>query len=263
MGQRILVSGASGFLGKALCKELLAQGHSVITIPRSFLWSIGGLNTLCQKADYIFHLASYGNMAAHTDRQEIIRANIMATLNLLEATKDIPYKGLVYISSSSVKLPVQTLYSSCKKACEEIIKAYDKPIAIVRPYSITGVGEQESHLIPTLIKAAFTGEQVNIVPKPTHDYIDIEDVVRELIGLMDERTPFEDGVFELGSGVATSNMKVLKMIEEVTQKKINHKIVGTLRSYDNDKWLCPYDSSTKPLTQSIEEMVQAYEKRHP
>jgi len=210
---------------------------------------------LVSDVDWIFHLSSYGNMYQHDNRKEIFKANVANTFSLLEATRNMDYKKFVYISSSSVLLPKQTLYSSCKSACEELIQSYDKPIVIIRPFSITGVGEQPEHLIPTLIDAAFTGKTIPFVPEPVHDFIDVEDVVRAMVELE------QGGIYEVGSGVSRTNEQVKAEVEFVTGKKINTNIVKNLREYDHSDWQSKSDWLTKTLTQTIKEMVQAYEKQ--
>ena len=243
---RCLVSGSSGFLGQALCKELTKQGHSVQALPRD--WK------KVADFDWLFHLATFGNMYRHSGREEIFNANVVRSFALLEATKNRKYEKFVYISSSSVTLPVQTLYSACKKAVEALIESYDKPIIIIRPYSVTGVGEQKEHLIPTLIDAAFTGKIIPFVPEPVHDFIDIEDVVKVIIEA-------QEGIISVGSGIGYSNFDVLRLVEKVIGREIKTEIVNSMRKYDTTNWVSPQNFSHKPLEQSIREMVEEYGKQ--
>lgn len=208
------------------------------------------------QVDEIYHLATYGNMYHHQDRKEIFMANLTKTFDLLETTKDMNYKKLLFVSSSAVELPMQTLYSACKKACEDLITAYNKPVVIVRPYSITGVGEQKEHLIPTLIDAAFTGRVIPFVLEPVHDFIDVSDVVEAMIIIT------SPGLYHLGSGKSYSNAQVKKMVEDITRRKIEIKEVSNLRTYDEKKWLAPNGIwAKKTLIQSIKEMVDDYQQR--
>jgi len=257
-----LLSGSTGFLGSKLAARLAQLDYQVVRLPRGLLQHPEELEDFIQdeQPDYIFHLAAYGNMAHHQDREEIIRANIVGTFNLLEATKEINYKRFINVSSSSVMLPVQTLYSASKKAAEALTEAYKgKPIINVRPYSITGVGEQPEHLIPTLIEAAYLGKRVNLVPEPVHDYIDVEDVVSGLVDIAVE-PGFED-LLCLGSGKSYTNLQVKELVEDVVGKPIHIEIVRSLRSFDTTDWQSPHDWSQKTLQQSIEEMVKDYEKQ--
>lgn len=211
------------------------------------------------KVDYIFHLASYGNMYQHTDREEIFRANIERTFQLLESTKDMDYKSFVYVSSSSVGLANQTLYSACKKATEALISAYDNRITIVRPYTVTGIGEQKEHLIPTLIDAAFTGKEIDFVSEPGHDFIDVQDVVTAMIGIALGLRYKK--IHHIGSGKSYKNIEVLGLVELVTGRKINFREVDSMRSYDTKLWVSSEKWATISLIKIIKEMVKDYEHK--
>ena len=248
--ERCILTGSSGFLGSALSAELSNQGFKVTPLTRDW-------ETIPKDTKYIYYLATYGNMYDQTDEEEIFRVNVAGTYRLLKATEEIPYKRMVYVSSSSVLLPNQTAYSKAKCQAEVFCESFRKPISIVRPYSVTGVGEQESHLIPTLIRAAYSGEEVPFVPTPRHDFIDIEDVVRNLISI----SQASRGTYPIGSGKSYSNQEVLAMVEYVTGKTINTREVESLRSYDTTDWKAPYSVAHKPLLQSIGEMVKAYDRK--
>jgi len=239
-----VVTGSSGFIGKNLMKKIEAKGlkHEDIVYRHSY------------NCDRIFFLSTYGNMASHTDASMMIQANVVDPLSMLNG-----FKGwFCYISTSSVALPVQTSYSRTKRACEEILRSTDIAYCIVRPYSVTGVGEQKEHLIPTLIRSCMTGEPMELVLEAVHDFIDVEDVTDALVRFSDTRAI---GVFELGTGVRTSNGFAWKMVEDITGKKANVRIVKEMRAYDNIHWYCkiPFWKCKFTLRDSIERMVQAYE----
>lgn len=247
--ERCLISGSHGFLGEHLIRVLERRSLEVIRLLRD--WN------QIPEVDYIFHLAAYGNLASQTDRATIFRVNIVRTFDLLEATRNMLYKNFVYVSTSAVDLPVQTLYSASKLAAEALTQAYDKPIVIARPYSITGMGEQKEHLIPQLIEAAYTGKSIPFVPEPVHDFIDVEDVVKGLIEIS-QKSP---DVYFFGSGISYSNYQVLKLVEQITGRHIKTQIVPSLRDYDTYEWKAPYPYGTKLLEESIKEMVEAYDRK--
>lgn len=249
-------TGLSGFVGSHLSKKL-----DIIGIPHDKIPT-----TQIKQLDNFFFLSAYGNMAFHTEDEKIIKANITDLVDIILTTSKLNFKSFVYISTSSVNLKNQTMYSRTKKAGEEILlsfmEKYHLPIAIIRPFSITGVGEQKEHLIPTLIRSCYTGEQVNFVQEPVHDFIDVDDVVDGIINLSQNSAR---GIFELGSGKQYSNSQVLDIVEKVTGKKANINFVPKLRDYDSENWVSTNFKSrgwgwmpTKSLEQSITEMVEAY-----
>lgn len=204
----------------------------------------------------VFFLSTYGNMAHHADNYMMVKANVLDVLSVLKA-----YDGyLLYMSSSSVMLQIQTPYSRTKRAAEEILLAFPElKFCIVRPYSVTGVGEQKEHLIPTLIRSCMEGEEMPFDPYPVHDFIDVEDVVDALVEFAEHE---HSGVFELGNGIPYTNQSVKEIVEEVTGKKANLKDSGRLRDYDSSAWYCqkPSIKGKKSLIVSIQEMVEEYAK---
>lgn len=239
-----LVTGSRGFIGSCLMKKLNGAGaiyHNEIVHGHAY------------NADRLFFLSTYGNMAHHVGRRKMIKANVEDLLTVLNG-----FSGWVcYMSSSSVLLPVQTPYSRTKRAAEEILQVSPSESCIVRPYSVTGVGEQEEHLIPTLIRSCMEGEEMPFDPWPVHDFIDVEGVVDGLIRLADDQST---GIYEFGHGIPVTNQKVKEIVENVCGKKANIKVTRNIRPYDSTAWYCmkPQFRPAKSLRKSIEEMVEAY-----
>lgn len=252
------ISGSSGFIGSHLQKRI--KGTPILHEK---------LNSIKLKPfDRFFFLSAYGNMATHKKDLDIYQANVIDLVRILSQATKYPFKSFVYMSTSSVKLRKQTMYSRSKRAAEEILLSFmekhNRPICIIRPFSVTGVGEQKAHLIPQLIESCMTGKLINFVPSPTHDFIDVEDLVEGVINLSNNSAR---GIFELGTGKSYTNQQVLEIVEKVTGKKANINIVPSMRPYDNDNWISLNFRSRgfgwlpkKTLEQSIVEMVEAYEQ---
>ncbi len=254
------ITGASGFLGSYLVKKL----KDPLLIPHN---QIGRVKLA--DFDYFYFLSSYGNLPTQQDDKKILKANILDLTSILLQTKWSTVKSFVFISSSSVLLPNQTMYSRAKKAAEEILlsfsEKYNAPICIIRPFSITGQGEQKTHLIPRLIDSCLTGTTIDFIGKPTHDYIDARDVVDGILALSKAGAK---GIFELGNGRSYSNQEVLELVEELTGKKANTR-PGKARPYDTGKWVSrdfrarDYNWTPKiKLEKTLSEMVNNYEKVH-
>ncbi|MCK9371228.1 NAD(P)-dependent oxidoreductase [Candidatus Dojkabacteria bacterium] len=244
-------TGASGFIGGNLAKKL--------DITPILHEKIDNIKLL--PYDNFFFLSSFGNLASQKGDNLIYKANVGDLITILDKSKDIKFKSFVYISSSSVGLPTQTVYSKCKKMAEEYLLTLDLPILIIRPFSVTGRGEQAEHLIPTLIKTALSGKTINFVPNATHDFIDVEDLVDGIIALSEKDAK---GIFELGTGISTSNQEVLELVEKITGKKVNVNIVDSLRPYDTKNWVSTDFRARefgwmpkKSLEQSIREQYNA------
>ena len=249
------VTGASGFLGSHLIKRL----NNVVSIPHDKLSTIK-----LEPFDNVYFLSAYGNMFDQTDDGKIIQANLVDLVSIFKQVQNFNFKSFVYISTSSVLLPVQTTYSKSKKMAEDFLSFYIEelhlPVAIVRPFSIVGCGEQLEHLIPKLISSCMHDEEIDFVPESTHDFVDVEDVVRGILYLSKNQ---KQGIFEIGNGRAYSNQEVLKLVEKCTGYKAKIKIVKSMRPYDSKKWQATkiqWFKKLKPRTleQTITNMVRVY-----
>lgn len=241
MGRVAYISGSSGFVGSYLRMMLPQIGIETYSIPRKILKG-KSLKAFFKgkNADYIFHLASYGNLYDQKSDDETIETNIGGTYNLLEATKDISYSAFVNFSSSSVLLSHQTMYSATKLSseaiCQGFAQKYDKPIFSIRPSTIYGPGDNPAHLIPKVLHNLSTGDTMDIVPEPTHDYIFIEDLVRGVLGILEAANDYKGFSINISSGISTSNQEVINILEKITGKKLNINKVTGLRRYDTKDW---------------------------
>lgn len=281
----ILLTGAHGFVGLNLAKRFIDDGHKVADLPRELLMDPASLEIYIKKVNpnYIFHLASYGNMYEQKDEDEIFATNCIKTYFLLKSTLSIKYTGFVYVSSSSVygtkSMPMHekdvlepvSLYGATK-ACGEYLARYfalkyDKPIITARPFSITGVGEQKNHLIPTLIDACLKKKKAHLVPDATHDFIDIADFIDGILTLSLNAYDNRGRVFNVGTGTYWSNKDVAEIVEKKVGKKLKIQTVSQLRDYDSNMWVADNTRlkmlgwyPKKTLEDSISEMV--YESKN-
>lgn len=242
--KKCLVTGANGFIGSALVRRLKSLGNEVRTIPHGYLLDQSRLTgSIPNDIDWIFHLASYGNMPDQSDEYEIFNANVIALWNLLHATLKIPYKAFINTSTSSVTLRHQTLYASTKAAgehlCRSFVDCHNKPIVSVRPYSVYGVNEAYFRFIPTVFRSCIKGDRMKLVAAPVHDWIYIDDVVDRMIQSAETIDSLSGQSIGLGTGYATSNGDIVKMIEKLTGRDANYYSVKSMRPYDNCKWASP------------------------
>jgi nucleoside-diphosphate-sugar epimerase len=261
----IALSGSHGFIGSHLKDLLESQGHKIFPIDRDLLYAPYALESYLQKIhpEVIIHAAAYGNMATHTDEDEIFDANITKTYNLLQASFNIPYTHFLFISTSSVMLPVQTLYSATKQSSEVLCRYFrqeGKNIGIIRPFTVIGTREPREHLVPKLIESCLTGEEMPFVRSPRHDVIDVRDFCSALSFLIHKKTL--PPITQIGRGLSVSNLDLLDIVEELTNKKVNTRIVDSLRAYDREEWKADTtildDLGWKPhysLEETIQEMI--------
>jgi nucleoside-diphosphate-sugar epimerase len=155
-----LVTGGAGFIGSHLAEELLRRGHRVrvadsfITGRRENLDVISGVDFIegdladlpfaekvCAGVDYVLHQAAIPSVPRSVDDPVTSnRANITATLNVLDAARRAGVKRLVYAGSSSAYGDTPTLP-----------KREDMPTAPKSPYALQKlVGEQYCQMFTEL-----------------------------------------------------------------------------------------------------------------
>lgn len=257
----VYLTGSNGFIGSQLAKRLVSYTpifHQDIQ------------KTDFSNASKVFFFSSYGNMSDQKDDFNTLHANIIDLIHVLNSVDKARIESFVFLSSSSVKLKHQTMYSRAKRAAEEVLLAYlekySMPITIIRPFSVTGVGEQKAHLIPVLIDSLSNGRVVTLDPDPVHDFIDVQDLVDGILNLSDNKAR---GVFELGTGNGYTNQQVFDLVVALlpdgrrTPLKVN--LVKGLRPYDSKNWVSTNFRSRswgwqpkKSLRESIVEMIDAY-----
>jgi len=221
------VTGSNGFIGRSVCFYLEHLGDTVIKHDR-----FNGSFIQAFKCDAVVHLSAYGNHYQQKDVNEIIKANITCLGQLVDvATKSKILQKFYNISTSSVTLPVQTIYSASKLFGETLINSLnDERFVNVRPYSVYGPGEAEHRFIPT--------------------------VIRHLIFLDDFVKALFEGCEHIGSGKQATNAYIVACLEELSGKKLNYS-VASMRNYDTKNWVCPTPVSCRDLKDGIKQTWEA------
>lgn len=106
MGERILVTGAAGFIGRHLCEELAAHGHDVTGVDRVEgdlrLPDTARVLVASVQPDVVVHLAAQvGRVFGEDDIDITITNNALATARVAQATQQAGAR-LVYVSTSEV-----------------------------------------------------------------------------------------------------------------------------------------------------------------
>lgn len=252
---KAVVTGSSGFIGGHLVSALPRYDYDVLSLGRQLLYRPHILKRYMRDhaPTHIFHLAAFGNHAYQNDEKRAIKANIETTYNLLSATRDVPYSLFVYIGSSSEyghKLGrmreeegtfPQTYYGATKLAATALCLAeratYNKPVLVVRPFSVYGEGEGNHRFIPTVIHALRERKIIPLVPNPAHDWVYIKDFLEALMVLVAKYAQLKHPIVNIASGKQYTNEEIVTFLGEILRREPEIEVVPQMRSYDTETWL--------------------------
>jgi UDP-glucose 4-epimerase len=235
--KKVLVTGASGFLGTAVCTELKSSGYHVIELS-SRTGCISNANTLSDipKIDFVVHLAgilSVEESWLYPLKYNLI--NVNGTTNVLELCRKHG-ATMVYCSSyvygAPAKLPVSELHEivptnpytlskvSAETMCELYHQQHGVKCKIFRPFNIYGPGQSEKLLLGRIFGQLKRHNKIEIRNVATkRDFIHVLDIAKFVNSLLDYNSDFD--VFNVGSGQSISISEVITLIQELMDEKVH------------------------------------------
>ena len=196
---KLLVTGATGFLGWRSCVLLGELGHEVVALARpggarreassdvdALRVDAGSAEAraLVAGCDAVLHFAGVPDPAgAQADPAEAVRQNVGTTLSLLEACREHG-AGLVYPSTVRAAVePPPDAYALSKRLGEEACRLHPARATVLRLTSVFGPGqvawEGATGAISAFAARALAGEPIVIPgdPRRSRDFVYVDDVV--------------------------------------------------------------------------------------
>jgi nucleoside-diphosphate-sugar epimerase len=240
--RKILVTGASGFLGSHLTRRLLERGAEVHAVSRkqrntssnSPRWwqadtsdaAVAGNLITTVRPDLIYHFA--GLSTAVPDLEvvlPILHSLLVSTVNILTAATEIGGCRVILAASLTEPQPGHahptpgSPYAAAKWASSGYARMfhelYQLPVVIVRPFMTYGPAQDHRKIIPSVILSLLRGE----IPKLSSgyqqfDWIYIDDVIHGLLAA-GEAPGVEGCTIDLGSGTLTSVRTIAQKLAEL------------------------------------------------
>jgi len=227
-GQRVVVTGAGGFLGKRLVARLHGLGCEVVELGRASGFDLLNDEMPLSGIDHVFHLAAEtGVPASWEDPARFHLVNAHGTVRVLDQCRragcSVTYVG-AYIYGIPQSLPISeehpldpnNPYAFSKwmgeQACEWFAGTYALAVTAVRLFNVYGPGQSDRFLVSSLVAQALDPAVASIKLmdiSPRRDYLYVDDAINALLS---SRSPGGYRLYNVGSGVSHSVGEVVDVV---------------------------------------------------
>src|SRR6266704_2308793 len=225
---KVLITGADGFIGSHLTEALVRAGHNARAFVfynsfNSWGWldhcaadvkgqfevfagdirDPNGVRTAMKGCNAVLHLAALIAIPySYHSPDTYIDTNVIGTLNVVQAARDLEVAKVVHTSTSEVygtakfvpiteehPLQGQSPYSASKIGADQIAMSFDSlfdtPVTIVRPFNTYGPRQSARAVIPTIITQIANGARRIKLGSlhPTRDFNYVADTVDGFIAV--------------------------------------------------------------------------------
>lgn len=234
---KVVITGAGGFTGKHLTKELKKFDYQVHPLKADLTDRDSVFKEIkAARPNYVVHLGGISFAGSSIDNS-IYDVNVYGTLNLLDALKELDHHPdrVILASSASVygQSDCQVLdeslcpspinhYGNSKLVMENMTHNYrnEFPILITRPFNYTGLGHDPKFVIPKIVSAYTTRESklelgnINVF----REFNDVRDVCVVYRLLLEASLSYQK--LNICSGRLTSLKKVIDIMSSMSELKI-------------------------------------------
>ena len=244
----VIVTGASGFIGRAAVVRLKSLGYKVV----EFNHSDGDiadttLFSALPKASHVIHLAGRHFVPdSWSEPLEFLRVNLLGTQNIIDhclkhGSKLIFSSAYIYgvpdYNPIAEDHPVTSNNPDAlsKYFGEQLIKFFcdykGLNATALRLFNVYGDGQNIDYLIPSILSQVAAGHDIKVNNLlPSRDYVYVEDVVTSIILAMESSHKYK--VFNIGSGTSYSVEELIDIIKKVTES--DAKVISREQYRENE-----------------------------
>ena len=266
----ILVTGASGFVGRHVCRAAAARGDRVVGIGlgdwpeetwrqwglsawRDLDVTLESLDALAIAPDVVIHCAGSASVGFSLENPaQDFRSTVGTTVEVLEYLRTrAPEAVLVYPSSGAVygratNLPINednplapiSPYGVHKKITEELCRSYGGSfgvrVAILRIFSAYGTGLRKQLLWEACGKAMMGDNRFGGTGRATRDWVHVEDVARLLL-IAGDHADIRAATVNCATGHDVAVESILAVLFEALGLSLKAEFTGSARIGDPDR----------------------------
>lgn len=228
----ILVSGATGFIGRTLVRQLSSIGYPLRALirpsPRTPRLPKGvpvevavvsladkpGLRAALRGVETVFHLASAENQGS---RGDLLTTDIQGTENLVEAAADAGVDRIVYLSHIGAARASAYPAFKAKGIAEEHIRSDKVPYTILRTSLVYGPEDHFTNNLARLIRSSLGIFPIPAGGRTVVQPVWVEDLVTCMLWSLDNDNTINQ-VYELGGSEFFTLQQILETIMDVTHR---------------------------------------------
>lgn len=249
MREKILLTGATGFLGSHLLESLVSQEFEVAILKRdasntsrimhlmdkveSFNIDQYSVSAIFNqfKPEIILHTAcSYGR--DNESLSQILYTNLMFGISLLEEA--VKNNVTTFINTDTLLPKNVSNYSLSKSQFSDWLQKYSKPIQVInfRIEHVYGTRDDKKKFIPWLINEMLNGkEEINLTSGlQKRDFIYVSDVIAAYNLVLQKRRILPSwSEFDLGTGFFTEVKELVVKIASILENEHNIEIIPRLK----------------------------------
>ncbi len=236
---RIIVTGANGYIGSRLVRYLKDKGYETVAVSRHddacFIGTDYSADQLCsilKKDDIVVHLAAVRSGKTASDFKD----NIVMTKSILDSMLKTKANRMVFISSIAVysalnspfkedqSLCSSSLYGESKIQCEDLCRTYAEEngikVQVLRFPPVYGPYSPNRRALETFVDQAKSNKTI-ILTKETdakRDFLYIEDAIYAIEKII-ETDPERYEVYNISNGNPLNNSELAKIINYVYENK--------------------------------------------
>lgn len=286
-GRSVLVTGAGGFIGSHLVELLVARGATVrgfvrytsrgdrgwldrlepstqdevdvfpgdLVNPEAVAGAVAG-------CEVVLHLGALIPIPySYRHPREFVAANVVGTLNVLEAARRADVRRIVQVSSSEVYGTAQTIpmpeehplhpqspYAASKVGADQLALSYahsfQLPVVVARPFNTFGPRQSARAVIPTIVTQALTRDRIELgAVDPVRDFLYVADTVEGLARCAEAEDVVGE-VINLGTGREHAVREVVDLVFAAVGRELPVEVA--------EERLRPPDSEVDRLCASVD-----------